>query len=187
MKTFAEIIQKRALPGILIFNQKNELVYLSGEAIDFLRSVSKNTDAADPHIPDDIYGLCSSARKGEEAKALLNVIHQNVSYSIKATPLFRSTQKSGSPSHIMIVIEKCAQRRGADLIEAKAKFNLTERESQVVGEIVKGASNQEVAAALFISEHTVKDHIKSIMNKLGVNSRAMIISKILEADSAAIY
>ncbi len=48
---------------------------------------------------------------------------------------------------------------------------LTERELQVLGLIVLGAQNKEIAARLNITERTVKAHLASIFNRLGVSSR----------------
>ncbi len=48
---------------------------------------------------------------------------------------------------------------------------LTERERQVLRLIVRGAQNKEIASQLNISERTVKAHLASIFNRLGVNSR----------------
>jgi DNA-binding CsgD family transcriptional regulator/ArsR family metal-binding transcriptional regulator len=49
---------------------------------------------------------------------------------------------------------------------------LTRREIQVLRQIVGGATNPEISALLSISAHTVKSHVTSIFNKLGVNDRA---------------
>lgn len=48
---------------------------------------------------------------------------------------------------------------------------LTEREMQVLQLLVRGAQNKEIAAQLNITERTVKAHLASIFNRLGVNSR----------------
>ena len=40
--------------------------------------------------------------------------------------------------------------------------------------IAEGSSNKEIGTRLFISERTVDSHVRSILNKLGVNSRAQI-------------
>ncbi len=49
---------------------------------------------------------------------------------------------------------------------------LTERESEVLEIIARGASKQDVANSLRISPNTVASHIKSIYRKLGISSRA---------------
>jgi NarL family two-component system response regulator YdfI len=48
---------------------------------------------------------------------------------------------------------------------------LTERERQVLRLVVRGAQNKEIASQLNITERTVKAHLASIFNRLGVNSR----------------
>lgn len=48
---------------------------------------------------------------------------------------------------------------------------LSARELEVLKLIVEGYSNPDIAQALHLSEHTVKTHVKSILNKLTVNDR----------------
>jgi DNA-binding NarL/FixJ family response regulator len=58
--------------------------------------------------------------------------------------------------------------------EAKSgaqKFGLTPRELQIVGAIVAGYTNKEIAARFSLSEDTVKHHLSNIFDKLGVSSR----------------
>lgn len=52
-----------------------------------------------------------------------------------------------------------------------AGTELTERERQVLELLVRGAQNKEIAFHLNIAERTVKAHLASIFNRLGVNSR----------------
>jgi two-component system, NarL family, response regulator LiaR len=58
------------------------------------------------------------------------------------------------------------------------EFGLTSRESDVAAFLALGCSNREIAAALFVSEHTVKSHLKSIFRKVGVTSRAQAVARI---------
>jgi len=58
--------------------------------------------------------------------------------------------------------------------------NLTERELEVLINIAKGARSKEVAVQLGISERTVKAHLASIYNKLGVDSRAGAVAKAIQ-------
>ena len=52
---------------------------------------------------------------------------------------------------------------------------LSEREKEVLFELVKGLSNKEIAEVLFISDKTVKIHINKIFKKLNVKSRTQAV------------
>lgn len=49
---------------------------------------------------------------------------------------------------------------------------LTEREAQILGMLKMGLSNREIASQLCIAVHTVKNHVHSLLAKLGVSTRA---------------
>jgi DNA-binding NarL/FixJ family response regulator len=54
---------------------------------------------------------------------------------------------------------------------AKKTFGLTARELDVVGSIVSGFTNREIATKFSISEQTVKHHLRNIFDKVGVSNR----------------
>ena len=56
----------------------------------------------------------------------------------------------------------------------------TDRERDVVRLLVRGASNKEIASALFLSEGTVKNHVTHILEKLGVGDRTRAALKAKE-------
>ncbi|MCL4393947.1 MAG: response regulator transcription factor [Chloroflexi bacterium] len=70
-----------------------------------------------------------------------------------------------------IVQRVLARARSAASAPQRDLPGLTERERQVLALIVRGAQNKEIAARLNITERTVKAHLASIFNRLGVNSR----------------
>ncbi|AIC97488.1 two-component system response regulator YhcZ [Bacillus subtilis] len=55
--------------------------------------------------------------------------------------------------------------------EKEKYYQLTRREKDVLTEIANGKSNKEIAAALFISEKTVKTHVSNLLAKLEVADR----------------
>jgi DNA-binding NarL/FixJ family response regulator len=57
---------------------------------------------------------------------------------------------------------------------------LTERETEVLRLMVAGYSNREIADAIRVSEGTVKNHVSSILSKLGVRDRTRAVLKALE-------
>ena len=58
-----------------------------------------------------------------------------------------------------------------ELAEHSMDDALTARELDVLRGVARGSSNGEIASALSISEHTVKNHVKSILSKLGATDR----------------
>ncbi len=58
--------------------------------------------------------------------------------------------------------------------EAAGTAPLGNREAEVAQLVAEGMSNKQIGARLFISERTVDSHVRSILNKLGFNSRAQI-------------
>ena len=58
---------------------------------------------------------------------------------------------------------------------------LTEREREILGFIAKGHSNATIAARLFVSPHTVRNHITHIFAKLQVRDRAQAMLRAREA------
>ena len=56
----------------------------------------------------------------------------------------------------------------------ESKYNLTERQIAIIGFIRQGLSNKKIASQLFISENTIKYHLKTIYTILNVNNRTEI-------------
>ncbi|QIB65432.1 helix-turn-helix transcriptional regulator [Kineobactrum salinum] len=60
----------------------------------------------------------------------------------------------------------------------RGRHDLTPRECDVVEQVAKGFSNAGTASALGISIRTVENHLRAVYDKLGVNSRTQLISRI---------
>lgn len=69
----------------------------------------------------------------------------------------------------------------ATKLQHRTRFNiLTKRELEVLEMVAKGATNKEVAKHLFISEHTVKVHLRNIMAKLHIHSRQQAMAMVVQ-------
>jgi DNA-binding NarL/FixJ family response regulator len=64
----------------------------------------------------------------------------------------------------------------SQLFEHMSDEGLTEREIEVLREVADGNRNREIAERLFISEETVKVHVKHIMEKLGASDRTQAVA-----------
>ena len=88
-----------------------------------------------------------------------------------------------SPSVARTVIDHIAQSAGDERrASAQAALALvSDREREVAVEIGRGRSNAEIAAALFLSEATVKAHVSRILTRLDLNNRVQIAMLIYDA------
>jgi DNA-binding NarL/FixJ family response regulator len=79
-----------------------------------------------------------------------------------------------APSVTRRLIEEFARRRPrADPPEGLR--SLTEREAEVLTHLARGESNAEIAAALFVTENTVKTHVARLLMKLGLRDRVQAV------------
>lgn len=61
-------------------------------------------------------------------------------------------------------------------------YGISKRERQIIELILQGKSNKEIEGLLFISPHTVKNHIYNLYQKLGVKSRGQLVNLVLESN-----
>ncbi|MGN6610129.1 MAG: response regulator [Jatrophihabitans sp.] len=79
------------------------------------------------------------------------------------------------PSVQRRLLESLASGRVSTAVETPAD-GLTAREDEVLREIAQGRSNGEIAAALFVSEATVKTHVNHLLAKTGCRDRAALVA-----------
>lgn len=73
------------------------------------------------------------------------------------------------------------------LAERTPMCDLTGRELEVLGLIVKGMNNADIAAALSISKGTVKIHVNNILSKMGVNDRTQAATAAIKRGIVHLY
>jgi DNA-binding NarL/FixJ family response regulator len=105
---------------------------------------------------------------------------------ISAVRVVASGDAIVSPSVTRTLLSHLGDAQASDRRRAAAQRlgALTEREREVAAVIGSGASNAEVAAALFMSEATVKAHVSRLLTKLDVTNRVQIAIMVHDAASA---
>jgi DNA-binding NarL/FixJ family response regulator len=81
-----------------------------------------------------------------------------------------------NPTMLARVLPRLASRR------QRSADQLTKRELEVLGVMATGASNQAIADQLFISRDTVRNHVASILQKLGAHSKLEAVALALQRD-----
>ncbi len=94
----------------------------------------------------------------------------------RLTTAIRVVAEGGSlfaPSVTRRLIEEFAKRPVSGTTPQLG--TLTEREAEVLTQVARGLSNAEIAAALFVSENTVKTHVARMLMKLGLRDRVQAV------------
>lgn len=84
-----------------------------------------------------------------------------------------------SDAAAMIVLFVEPSRCREDLSSAAKRYNLTQRQIEVLGYILQGCSAREIAEVLCISETTVSDHFKQLLLRTAARNRADMVARIL--------
>jgi DNA-binding NarL/FixJ family response regulator len=85
-------------------------------------------------------------------------------------------QGDGRIGQTALVIEPARAAEIAPLIVTA--YELSGREQEIVQLIARGVATNDIASTLFLSPHTVRDHIKAIFEKVGVSSRGELVAKV---------
>jgi DNA-binding CsgD family transcriptional regulator len=190
MENPQDILDKRSNPGLLLFDLQGRLLYFSQKTQEIIPNIQKAHSRSSKQgafwppalfqLLHEVIGHTKQPKplKTKQPSFQSLLFKSDIPYSLRAF-LIGPEYKKVNPSHILILAEPIIQNRGMDMGNLKAKFNLTKREIEVVKLICAGFSNKFIAEKLFVSEYTIKDHLKHIMEKLGANSRNQIIATLL--------
>jgi DNA-binding CsgD family transcriptional regulator len=84
-------------------------------------------------------------------------------------------------ARILILMEEVSQRRERAPEKARERFHLTAREHEVVCYLARGHTNKEIANALAITEQTVKEHMRHVMEKTTSTTRTGILVRVFSS------
>ncbi len=164
-------------------------VLCHGTAASFLTGFETDRPGClviDLMLPDrsGIEVLQEVTRRGSELPVVFMSGMARVSEAVQALKLgsIDFVEKPFDVQHITTVLRRAVdldlkrRRRDADHDELRRRFeSLTKRETEVMEQIVRGAANKEVAAALGLSHKTVEVHRANVMRKTMAGSLAELV------------
>lgn len=120
---------------------------------------------------DDDEGVFEALRAGAVGYLLKDVSADKLVEAIQAAARGESFLQPSVASKLVAEFSRLAEVRSPALVVEPPVEALSERELQVLRLLAVGASNKEIALALRIAEGTAKNHLTSILGKLGVRDR----------------
>ncbi|MFF7341506.1 response regulator [Streptomyces sp. NPDC008163] len=80
-----------------------------------------------------------------------------------------------APSVARLLIAEYTSRPAAAVVDERRLGVLTARERETLLHLARGLSNAEIAAAMVVSDHTVKTHVGNVLSKLGLRDRVQAV------------
>lgn len=113
----------------------------------------------------------------EEGKSLTDLLREKCSLSLagKSSP---EMVPDTSPTYPQLLLQAIGADHGKERMEHRFEplEPLTQRETEILVYLARGVSNKEMARRIYLSENTVKFHLKNIYSKLAVSSRLQAIN-----------
>lgn len=107
---------------------------------------------------------------------------QHIAYKMDDLPLFLEVSKARLPQWgndcFICLFFDLSYVMSQTLSQLKKDFALTEREMEVLKLVLRGCTNEQISAALFVSVPTVKKHLIAIYSKLEIKSQKQIFEKL---------
>lgn len=159
-------------PGVIVLNPDLSVVNWTAGArawVDALPAASQF--AAWGMLPAVVYPVATLSRS-QDAATGAHARERAVDgrwVMIEAAPL-----EGDGDGKIAVTLRGAAPTETFDLV-CRA-FALTRRERDVVAAVVAGLDTRAVTERLFISRHTVQDHLKSVFQKIGIHSRRELLA-----------
>jgi DNA-binding CsgD family transcriptional regulator len=163
-------------PGVIVLDADGSVCSLTGQASFWLERFPRDRGTG-LELPAAVHAVARRAlrRAGSAPFAAYASVRllSGEWLTIHAAPLH-----TDRPDHGTVAVT-LAPAAVADLLPLRLHLHgLTPREREVAQLLTRGAGTDEVASALFISPHTVKDHVKAVLSKVGVTSRTELSAKL---------
>ncbi|MDK2824618.1 MAG: hypothetical protein PWQ67_722 [Clostridia bacterium] len=161
---------KELNPDIIIMDV--EMPELTGvEAVRLIKEALPQCKVVMLTISDDDDNLFRSIKNGAQGYLLKSMDPDDLIKEIKG--LIRGEAALSKTMASKILNEFANLSKNQKEVDYH-KFNLTDREAEVLRLVAQGITNKEIAAILAITENTVKNHLCNIMEKLHLQNRVQL-------------
>ena len=190
-----------ASTGVIFFNSVGQLLFMNKDAQSSIRQLQPvatrehGTYLIPPDIHNIVRELISRLIECDHPKDCESIQVERLSFSTDQRVLLRGFCIPDEPiarnSRLLVTIEKLQQKVECPDTNVQLRYHLTEREQMVIIYLMLGFTNKEIANRLNLSEYTVKEHLKRIMQKTKTTTRTGLLGRMIfpssEGDNAGIF
>jgi DNA-binding NarL/FixJ family response regulator len=168
----AEAVEKagEALPDVVLMDIR--MPRSSGiEACRAMKDIAPSTKIVMLTISDEEEDLFEAIRAGASGYLLKDIPYDEVADVVRAVHDGQSLINPSMAAKLLTEFAALAKRDESERAERVPAPRLTDREIEVLKLVARGMNNRDIAKELFISENTVKNHVRNILEKLQIHSR----------------
>ena len=159
--------------GLILLNWSLKLLYCNSEALRILTYPNPLLESPDSQFLESIRSIVGK-RPANGSPVTTHFMSGKRRYLCR-TLVLGSESTGGSKANIVITLE----RQHPVFIDFARRFQLTNREIEVVHHLADGLTNKEIAHRMNISPVTVKALLRLTMLRLDVNTRAGLLGKLI--------
>src|SRR3954451_580306 len=170
-------------PGVVLLDGGARVVSATPEAVEWLDELAPEllmSDVGELRLPFHAHGFATRVRAAHEDCE--PQIRSRLRTRRGVWLLMHGAVLEGT-GQVALIIEPAKSADVAPLIVEA--YGLTARELDVTRAIARGLGTGEIAAELFLSPHTVRDHVKAVFEKVGVSSRGELVHRVFAEHYAA--
>lgn len=158
-------------PAMLVIDASGNISAATPGGIQVLEALRPEFDPPEG-LPTLIKAAATKARWSRTATNLTTRVRDGSGtwYCLHVTPI------EGEVGSVAIMVERARPNDLARIL--LDSYGLTPRETEIVLLLARGYSVKEIAAEVLLSVHTVRDHVKAIYDKAGVNSRGELVASL---------
>jgi DNA-binding CsgD family transcriptional regulator len=167
-------------PGLILLADDLSLVAITPAAEGWLAEVAEGDWPSSLELPDAVYAvaarLLALERGGHTPPDLMPRIRLRTASGRWLVLHASRLRATGAEGQVAVIFEEARTSEIAPLIVDA--YGLTRREGEITQLVLRGLSTAEVSEELHITPNTVRDHFKSIFDKVGVRSRRELVGQV---------
>jgi len=181
-KTVVKSVIEQAIDVLVIGTHIEEQAYRGFEVLRELRSARPVTravvliDSSKPQVVVDAFragarGIFSRSESIEKLCKCIRCVHTG--------------QVWANSRELSLALDALASAPAVNPVDANGVSLLSKREKEIVESLTEGLTNREIAERLGLSQHTVKNYLFRIFDKLGVSSRVELLFMTLNQETSS--